>query len=304
MHGGVSHVDTFDPKPNLTAMNGSPCRSPSRNSSFLGRATCRLALEVSAPRPERHRGERAVSAHGSCIDDICVIRSMNGGNQVSHGPALLTLHTGTAFSTGPAWERGFSTASAPRIRTCPASSRLSRRSTTAAPRITAPPSCPLVFRELASGTAPRRFREAKFANLAGKRPGYAAATLQLLRSAAISHTWPAGEDARLEARIEALELTFRMQMEAPDVMDLSQESDRVMPSMASARSQPMNTADSASWRALCRGGGPLCAGKLQLSAQLLGRTQRPAEKSHDQRPEGGQANRRTSKGTQSARLTR
>src|SRR3981081_989452 len=24
MHGGVSHVDTFDPKPKLTAMNGKP----------------------------------------------------------------------------------------------------------------------------------------------------------------------------------------------------------------------------------------------------------------------------------------
>src|SRR5262249_56790137 len=36
-----------------------------------------------------------------CVDDLCVVRSMNGGNQVSHGPALLTLHTGDGVFNRP-----------------------------------------------------------------------------------------------------------------------------------------------------------------------------------------------------------
>ena len=38
---------------------------------------------------------------GSCIDDICVIRSMNGGDQVSHGPALLNINTGSGVFARP-----------------------------------------------------------------------------------------------------------------------------------------------------------------------------------------------------------
>src|SRR5439155_16956878 len=38
---------------------------------------------------------------GKCVDDIAVVRSMNGGNQVSHGPALLTLNTGDGTFNRP-----------------------------------------------------------------------------------------------------------------------------------------------------------------------------------------------------------
>src|SRR5205085_2926693 len=94
MHGGVSHVDTFDPKPKLAEMNGKPLPyakpkfefAPTGNllrSPWKFRKYGQSGIEVSALFPEI----------ASCSDDLCVIRSMNGGNQVSHGPALLTLHT-------------------------------------------------------------------------------------------------------------------------------------------------------------------------------------------------------------------
>src|SRR5271155_3623914 len=34
-------------------------------------------------------------------DDICVIRSMNGGKEVSHGPALLRMNTGDGVFNRP-----------------------------------------------------------------------------------------------------------------------------------------------------------------------------------------------------------
>src|SRR5215472_9947986 len=80
MHGGVSHVDTFDPKPRLAALNGKPLPfakpkfefAPTGNllqSPWKFHKHGRSGLEVSELFPEI----------GSCIDDICVLRSMNGG---------------------------------------------------------------------------------------------------------------------------------------------------------------------------------------------------------------------------------
>src|SRR5258708_770836 len=38
---------------------------------------------------------------GACADDLCIIRSMNGGNEVSHGPACLRLNTGDGTLNRP-----------------------------------------------------------------------------------------------------------------------------------------------------------------------------------------------------------
>ena len=54
-------------------------------------------------------------------DDLCVIRSMHT-DQFNHAPAELLLYTGSRASAGRRWARGSPTASAPRTRTCPASS--------------------------------------------------------------------------------------------------------------------------------------------------------------------------------------
>ncbi len=102
MHGGVSHVDSFDHKPKLAEMNGQPL--PIAKPKFEFAPTGNLlaspwkfskygqsGLEVSELFPEI----------GSCIDDICVIRSMNGGDQVSHGPALLNINTGSGVFARP-----------------------------------------------------------------------------------------------------------------------------------------------------------------------------------------------------------
>jgi hypothetical protein len=47
--------------------------------------------------------------------------------------------------------------------------------------------------------------------------------LDLLRRANLRYRTPSDDDARLDARMEAYELTFRMQMAAPEAMDLARE---------------------------------------------------------------------------------
>src|SRR5262249_40919011 len=102
MHGGVSHVDTFDPKPKLTAMNGQPL--PMAKPKFEFAPTGNLPA---SPWKFQKNGRSGIEVSelfpriAGCIDDICVIRSMNGGNQVSHGPAMLMMNTGDGVFNRP-----------------------------------------------------------------------------------------------------------------------------------------------------------------------------------------------------------
>src|SRR5262245_14491634 len=102
MHGGVSHVDTFDPKPKLAELNGKPL--PFAKPKFEFAPTGNL---LGSPWRFRRHGTSGVEVSelfpqiGSMIDDICVVRSMNGGNEVSHGPALLRMNTGDGVFNRP-----------------------------------------------------------------------------------------------------------------------------------------------------------------------------------------------------------
>jgi hypothetical protein len=102
MHGGVSHVDSFDPKPKLTEKNGQPL--PFAKPKFEFAPTGNL---LASPWKFQHYGQSGIEVSdlfpliGSRIDDICVIRSLNGGDQVSHGPALLNINTGSGVFARP-----------------------------------------------------------------------------------------------------------------------------------------------------------------------------------------------------------
>jgi len=93
LNGGMSQVDTFDPKPALTKYDGQPMPGPKirtdRASGTLMRSPWEFkrhgqsGLEVSEIFP--HIAER--------IDDFCVIRSMHTDNG-NHGPSLQVMNCG------------------------------------------------------------------------------------------------------------------------------------------------------------------------------------------------------------------
>src|SRR2546423_1882942 len=86
--GGVSHMETFDPKPGLIAAskeqkkakNGKPYLAPLWE--FKRESAC--GTEVSDLFPWVRRS----------MDDICLIRSMHGDHQ-DHAHATLRVHTGS-----------------------------------------------------------------------------------------------------------------------------------------------------------------------------------------------------------------
>jgi len=106
MSGGVSHVDTFDPKPLLKRDHGKPMPVPVRPTMFN-----EIGNIMASPWEFRRYGKSGLPVSdlfphiGGCADDLAVIRSMTSvGNE--HAQANYFMHTGfslAGFPSAGAW---------------------------------------------------------------------------------------------------------------------------------------------------------------------------------------------------------
>ncbi|HUY35805.1 MAG TPA: DUF1501 domain-containing protein [Pirellulales bacterium] len=230
MHGGVSHVDTFDPKPKLAEMNGQPL--PFAKPKFEFAPTGNL---LRSPWQFHKCGQSGTEISelfpqlGRSADEMCVIRSMNGGNQVSHGPALLTLHTGDGVFNRPSMGAWVLYGLGSENQDLPGFISFSPSVYHGGSQNYGSAFLPASFQGTRIGDGNTAFAGGGISNttpaddLVSQR-----AQLDLLRKTNLRHLGRRGRDARLEARIEAFEMTFRMQMEAPKVMELAGESRSTM----------------------------------------------------------------------------
>ena len=101
MHGGPSHVDLLDPKPELTAMNGKDYGGDVHY-SFVNRANKKL---FGTPWKFAKHGQCGTDVSellphtAGIVDDICVIRSMHTGHN-GHEVSIRYFHGGIAGVTG------------------------------------------------------------------------------------------------------------------------------------------------------------------------------------------------------------
>ena len=227
MHGGVSHVDSFDPKPKLAEMNGQPL--PIAKPKFEFAPTGNL---LASPWKFQKYGQSGIEVSdlfpkiGSCVDDLCVIRSMNGGDQVSHGPALLNINTGSGVFARPclgAWTLyGLGTEN----QNLPGFLSLSPSLYHGGTQNYGSAFLPATFQGTRIGDGSTNFKETKLSSLTpGDEPALQRLQLDLLSRQNRRHLERVGNDAGLEARMESFEMAFRMQAEAPGVMEISRETD-------------------------------------------------------------------------------
>ena len=93
MNGGPSHVDTFDPKPSLVKYSGQTPDVLKKNGRGDGGKLMPTPFNIV------RYGKCGIEATdlypevGSCMDDICVVRSMYTDNP-NHEPALLMMNSG------------------------------------------------------------------------------------------------------------------------------------------------------------------------------------------------------------------
>ena len=99
MSGGPSHVDLFDPKPELGRRNGEelPFEKPKLERTRTGKI-------LRSPWEFKKHGASGIDVSellpqtAKCVDDLCVIRSMVADN-INHNGACLQMNTGEqAFS--------------------------------------------------------------------------------------------------------------------------------------------------------------------------------------------------------------
>ncbi len=105
MDGGPSHVDTFDPKPELTRQEGKAIGT--ENVSVLSQSAA-SRVWLGERWKSRQRGESGLPVSdllphiASLADDLCVVRSLVG-KQPLHGQQALLMHTGRETGRAPSW---------------------------------------------------------------------------------------------------------------------------------------------------------------------------------------------------------
>jgi hypothetical protein len=103
MDGGVSHVDTFDPKLELARRHGEPANW---RAEVLSQSVGANRKWLGSPWKFRQRGESGLWVSdlfphmGGVVDELCVIRSLVGETPL-HGAQSLLLHTGRSIGAAP-----------------------------------------------------------------------------------------------------------------------------------------------------------------------------------------------------------
>ena len=224
MNGGPSHVDTFDPKPMLAEKHGQdgPAGKTRKNgklmkSPFAFSKCGQSGIEVSELFPEI----------GKRIDDLCVIRSMHGDSP-AHERALLLMNSGNMQPIRPSWGSWLTYGLGTENQNLPGYVVLCPGKPVVGPQLWGNSFLPAVFQGTHvnnQSVDPKNvIRYLKNASLA---PDEQRRQLDLLQQMNALHLADRGPDSQLEARIQSLEIAYRMQLEALDVFDLGKEPQQV-----------------------------------------------------------------------------
>ncbi|MBC8166559.1 MAG: DUF1501 domain-containing protein [Bryobacteraceae bacterium] len=231
MHGGPSSIDTFDPKPRLYRDNGKP---------LPFKRPLAFADEPAGPLMKplwdfKQHGESGIPVSSlfphvaTCVDDLCVIRSMVGEG-VDHGAALLQTFTGTSTFVRPAmgaWSvygLGTDNQNLPGFVTIkPTLSHGGSKNWSSA-------FLPGSFQGTAIGHSGMKLDEVagepiEYLTQKGFTSEEQRYELDMLQNINRRHAAMRAHDPQLEARIQSYELAFRMQTQAPEAFQVEQETE-------------------------------------------------------------------------------
>jgi len=228
MNGGMSHVDTFDPKPALAKYAGKDLPMPSLKTE---RPT---GAALPSPFSFKQYGESGIPISelfektAECADDLCIIRSMHA-DVPNHEPSLLLMNCGESRLIRPSvgswvtYGLGTENQNLPGfISMCPNGYPIQES------------------QNWQSGFLPGIFQGAyidtqhtdidklieNISNHYTSRSGQRE-QLDLLHALNEKHQRSRREDAEIEARIQSFELAYRMQMEATDAFDVNREPEHI-----------------------------------------------------------------------------
>ena len=222
MSGGPSHVDTFDPKPRLAQDNGKPLpfEKPKLERTKTGNI-------LQSPWKFQRHGQSGIEVSelfphlATCVDDLCVIRSMVADN-INHNGACLQMNTGEQAFSRPSLGSWLLYGLGSENQNLPGFVVISPAQPAQGAPLWSSSFLPAAYQ----GTLVSDLKN-PIANLSNPRFTSQQQREQLdwLKQLNKLHAAQREEDSRLSARIESFELAFRMQSEAPKAFDVNDESD-------------------------------------------------------------------------------
>ncbi len=225
MQGGVSHVDTFDPKPALEKYDGKEPPFERARVKFAKRGNL-----MKSPWKFRPTGDSGLPMSSlwqhlpKVADELCMVHSVCDTN-VAHGGATMKLFTGSDLSVRPSvgswisYGLGTENADLPSyINICPSSLHGGVNNWGAA-------FLPSIHQGVPLGTPGYPAAPVKTAQFKYMNPS-ANIRLERLQLELMQRLGAEQSDANAElnARLQSFELAYRMQMAAPKALDLSSES--------------------------------------------------------------------------------
>jgi Protein of unknown function (DUF1501) len=230
MQGGVSQVDSFDYKPRLE--------------QYAGKTLAFDDARVIANTGARGSSQRVMkplwkfAQHGACgrwgselfpeinrhVDDLCFIHSMHTEG-VAHGPATLFLHCGSTNAVRPSMGSWIQYGLGTENENLPGFVSIGPSAGNGGARNYGNAFLPAAFQGTPLGKAGAPAAEATIRNLSNPLLASAARRRQfdLLRELNGEQLARDPGDSELEAILASYELAWRMQSQAPDVLDLSHE---------------------------------------------------------------------------------
>jgi hypothetical protein len=221
--GGVSHMDTFDPKPKLFAADGktlgaggglSLAKTPLLKPRWQFKPGGECGTMVSDIFP--HVRDK--------MDDICLIRSMSTDNN-EHFQATLAIHTGSFFVARPSLGSWVSYGLGTTNRNLPSFVVIAPHLPYAGTQVFANDFLPAYHQGTrvvpGKDPIPNVKRQGATAELQELELGLADALNK-------GHLKAHGQDTELAARVRTFETAFKMQFEAPEAFDLSKETEETL----------------------------------------------------------------------------
>ena len=230
MAGGVSHVDSYDYKEQLFQDDGKMVRFDDARTL----AKTRKIIEHRVMKPlwdfeQYGQAGQHVSElfphTARHVDDLCFLKGMHTEG-VAHGPSTLFLHTGSINLVRPSMGSWANYGLGTENENLPGFVSIGPAMGNGGPRNYSNAFLPAAYQGTPVGRAGIPAKEATIRNLTGAHhdPATQRQQFNLLRQLNAEQANRTPEDDKLEAVINSFELAWRMQNNAPDILDLSRES--------------------------------------------------------------------------------
>jgi hypothetical protein len=226
MHGGPSHVDLFDHKPELIRCGGQPL--PDSVGPVMTRRKVAQNPLLPPVRPFRPRGESGLMISdflphtAELADELCVLRGCHG-DSVNHPQSVYQMNTGSILTGRPSlgswvgYGLGTENDSLPAFVVMPDPGG----GVKGGPPAWGNGYLPATFQGTTFRPGPTPIVDLR--PQASISPREQLATLEYLRTLNRQHVEERPGDSALTARIEAYELAYRMQSAAPTVVEMQDE---------------------------------------------------------------------------------